>query len=247
MRHFKLSFGLAVVACSVAVAATPAMAHEFIASKAGKTHGITESTQLFRFGAFKIKCQKVSAKGLVAGGTTKTYATSIKFAKCLTSAKVGTHEIFLTTKWLTPLAVEYHANGVVETGSELEEEEGAIVLKGGTAQLKINTGKTEEFTKSECTVSWPEQTLPKKAIKNPEEESSMATFSNEVQSHLVTKEFPEGLQHFIKITNAFKGIKSEFEGEPCEEWGKEEGPEAGGGTYSGSFVQILNGGNLEYL
>lgn len=246
MRHLKLSFGLAVVACSVAVAATPAMAHEFIASKAGKTTGVTESTQLLKFGPFKIKCTKATAKGLVAGGTSETYATSIKFAKCATSAKIGTHEIFLTTRWLTPLAVEYHANGFVETGSELEEVEGAVVLKGGTAQVKINTGKTEEGTKSECTISWPEQTLPKKAEKEPGGEFFAATFSNEARPHLVTKVFPDGLQHFIKITNAFKQIKVEFEGEPCEEWGKEEGPESGG-TYSGSIPQWLVGGNLEYL
>jgi hypothetical protein len=247
MRHLKLSFGLAVVACSVAVAATPAMAHEFIASKAGKTTGVTESTQLLHFGPFKIKCLKTEAKGLVAGGTSKTYATSIKFKKCQTSAKIGVHEIFLGTKFLTPLAVEYHANGFVETGSELEEVEGAVVLKGGSVKIKVNTGQTEEFTKSECTISWPEQTLPKKAITDPEGEFFMASFSNEERAHVKSKEFEDSQQHFIKITNAFKGIKVEFEGEPCEEWGKEEGPEAGGGTYSGSFPQFLVGGNLTYL
>ena len=63
----------------------------------------------------------------------------------------------------------------------------------------------------------------------------------------MTKNFPDGLQHYIVITNSFKGIKYELEGEPCEEWGKEEGPEGGGGTYFGSFPQILIGGNLEFL
>jgi hypothetical protein len=240
-------FGLAVVACSVAVAATPALAHEFIASKAGKTHGVSESTQLLKFGPFKVKCLKVSAKGAVAAGVSKTYATSILFSKCQTSAKLGGHEIFLGTKFLTPLAIEYHASGFVESGSELEEEEGKAVLKGGTAVMKVNTGQTEEFTKSECHVYWPEQTIPFKATKEPEGEFSAASFSNEATPHLVNKNFPDGLQHFIKITNSFKGIHTEFEGEPCEEWGKEEGPENNGGTYLGSFPQILGMGNLEYL
>jgi hypothetical protein len=248
MRHLKLSLGLAVVACSLAVAATPALAFEFKASKEGATRGPAESTQRLKFGPFKVKCLKVSTEGHVAAGTSKTYATSIKFSKCLTTAKIGNHEIFLGTRFLTPLAIEYHANGFVESGSELEEEEGKAVLKGGTAQLKVNTGKTEEFTKSECKVYWPEQTIPFKAAKNPGEEFSAATYSNETREHKLNKaEFPDGLQHFIKIDNAFKGIKTEFEGEPCEEWGKEEGAESVGGTYTGSFPQILVGGNLEYL
>jgi hypothetical protein len=63
----------------------------------------------------------------------------------------------------------------------------------------------------------------------------------------VNKSFPDGLRHYIVISNSFKGIKYELEGEPCEEWGKEEGPEGGGGTYTGSFPQILGMGNLEFL
>jgi hypothetical protein len=233
MRHFKLLFGLAVAGCTLAVAATPAMAHEFTASREGATHGAAESEQVFKFGVFRLKCLKVSAKGSVVAGPTQTYTTSIKYGKCLTSAKIGGHEIFLPTKWLTPLVVEYHANGFVVTH--------------GTAVLKINLGKSEEFEKSECHVYWPEQTIPKKAVNNPEEEFSAATFTNEIIPHLVSKVFPTGEQHIIKITNAFTGIKAEFEGEPCEEWGKEEGPESNGGTLTGSFPQILTGGNLEYL
>ncbi|MEA2153727.1 MAG: hypothetical protein QOI18_1960 [Solirubrobacteraceae bacterium] len=249
MRHLRLGLGLLATTSAFAFAAVPAMAQEFIASREGATHGVSETEQLFKFGAFKIKCQKASAKGAVAAGSSSTYATSIKYAKCLTSAFVGgtKHQIFLGTKWLTPLAIEYHANGFVETGSELEEVEGAAVLKGGTAVLKINTGRTEEFSKSECQLSWPEQTIPLKAAKAPEGEYSSATYTNASMPHLVNKNFPDGQQHYIVISNSFKGIKYEFEGEPCEEWGKEEGPEGGGGTYFGSFPQILGMGNLEFL
>lgn len=250
MRHRRKSIGLVVAVCVFALAATPALAHEFVASKEGKTHGAAESEQLFKFGPFKIKCLKVSAKGLVAAGGSSTYATSINFAKCLTSAIVGSsqkHEIFLGTKWLTPLAIEYHANGFVESGGETIEEEGKAVIAPGSAELKINTGKTAEFEPSECHLSWPGQTIPLKAIKKPEEEYSSATYSNEAAAHKVSKNFPDGLQHYITISNAFKGIKFELAGEPCEEWGKEEGSEGGGGTYTGSFPQFLTGGNLEFL
>jgi hypothetical protein len=251
MRHLKISVGLAVVALTVS--ATPALAHEFVASKAGKTHGVTESEQVFKFGAFKIKCQKASAKGFVAAGPSKTYATAIKFTKCLTSAFVGAgkHQIFLPTHWLTPLSVEYHASGFVETGNgELEEEAGKAVIAGGSAEIKVSTGKTEEGEKSECTLSWPAQTLPVKAekSKNPEEETfSSAVYSNESSPKTISPKFPDGLQHSINISNNFKAIKYELEGEPCEEWGKEEGSEGGGGTYVGSFPQILTGGNLEFF
>jgi hypothetical protein len=249
MRHLRLGLGLLAMTGALALGATPALAHEFIASKTGKTHGIEESEQNFKFGAFKIKCQKANAKGAVAAGSSSTYATAIKYTKCLTTAFVGgstKHQIFLPTRWLTPLAIEYHANGFVETGGEIEEVEGKAVIAGGSAELKVNTGRTEEFEKSECHISWPEQTIPLKATKNPEGEFSAASYSNMTKEHKMNKAFPEGLQHYIVISNSFKGIKYELEGEPCEEWGKEEGPEGGGGTYTGSFLQVLNGGNLEF-
>jgi hypothetical protein len=236
---------LAVTACSLAVAATPALAHEFVASKEGKTHGTTESTQLLKFGPFKVTCLKASANGFVAAGPSKTYATVVKFGKCQTRAQVGVKEIKLATKFLKPLAIEYHANGFTETGGELEEEEGKAVIGGGSAELKINTGQTEEFKKSECHVSWPAQSLPLKG-KTPEEEFSYASFSNEEMAHKMSAAFPDGIQHFITINNALKGIKVTFEGEPCEEWGKQGGEESTG-QYTGSFPQILYGGNLEFF
>jgi len=247
MRHRRKSIGLVVAVCAFALAATPALAHEFTFSKEGKTQGVSESEQLFKFGPFKIKCLKVSGKGLVAAGSSSTYATAVKYSKCLTSAKVGSHSIFLATRWLTPLAIEYHANGFVETGGGLEEVEGKAVISAGSAELKINTGRTEEFKTSECHLSWPEQTIPLKAVKDPEGEFSSATYSNEAVAHKVTKSFPDGLQHYIVISNVFKGINFELEGEPCNEWGKEEGPEGRGGTYTGTFPQFLTGGNLEFL
>jgi len=124
MRHLKLTLGVAVSVCAFALAATPALAGEFVASATGNTSGSNESAQLFKFGQIKIKCLKTTAKGAVVAGSSSTYASSIKFSKCLTTAKIGNHEIFLGTKFLTPLAVEYHQNGFVEVGSETEETPG---------------------------------------------------------------------------------------------------------------------------
>jgi hypothetical protein len=246
MRHWRKSTGLAVAVCAFALAATPALAHEFTASRTAATKGTTETQQLFKFGPFHITCEKAVAKGAVAEGSSKTYATVAKFTKCWTAAKLSNRDIRLPTKFLTALAVEYHANGFVETGSETEELEGAAVLAGGTVEIHVGTGITEEFKTSRCTISWPEQTLPIKAIKNPEAEYSAASFTNVATANPNLKKFPDGFQHSIEISNAFKGIKVLFEGEPCEEYGKGGGEESSGGSYTGSFPQILQGGNLEF-
>jgi hypothetical protein len=236
-----MTLGLAVTACTFALVVTPALAHEFTASKTGKTTGTGVTAQALKFGPFKITCEKAVAKGAVVEGSSKTYAASIKFVKCGTEAKIANKKIALGTRFLTPLAIEYHANGFVETGSEIEEVEGKAVLAGGTTEVKVNTG-----IKSTCTISWPEQTLPLRAEKKPELEYSSAEYLPEETAHLVSKSFPDGFQHFIQVVNTFKGIKYEFAGEPCEEWGKEEGPEGAGGTYTGSFPQKLAAGNLEF-
>jgi hypothetical protein len=246
MRHLKLTLGVAVSVCAFALAASPALAGEFVASNTGKTSGTSENEQQFKFGSIKINCHKTSAKGAVVTGSSNTYASSIKFTKCLTSAKIGTHSIFLAARFLTPLAIEYHQNGFVEVGSETEENAGTLTVIGGSAELKLNTGRTEEFEKSECHIRLEAQTLPLKATKEPEGSFSAATYSNITRPHLVTKLFPEGIQTGIEFSNAFKGIHYELEGEPCEEWGKEEGSEAVNGTYTGSFPQFLGNGNLEF-
>jgi hypothetical protein len=232
--------------CAFALAVTPALAAEFKASKTDKTNGKSETLQAFKFGPFKVDCEKATAKGAAAAGSSKTYATSIKYGKCTTEGRIGTKPIKLPTRFLTPLAVEYHSNGFVETGSELEEVEGAAVLAGGSAELRVNTGLTEEHKASRCNITWPEQTIPLKAVKNPGGEYSAASYTNETKPATNLKNFPDGKQHYITINNSFKGIKYSFEGEPCEEWGKEEGPEGGGGTYFGSFPQVLKAGNLEF-
>ncbi len=245
MRHVRLLVFVSAL-CAFAIAATPALAHEFTASKTGKTSGKAESEQKFKFGPFKITCEKVKDKGAQAAGSSSTLTVALRFNQCTDEVKFGTKPAFVPTRFLTPLAVTYHANGFVETGSEIEEFEGSAVLAGGEAEIKVYTGVIPgEHEKSRCTILWPEQTLPLKAVKKPEGEYSAATYSN-VTAPKTGKMFPDGLQHSINIANAFKGIKYEFEGEPCEEWGKEEGSEGGGATYFGSFPVLLSGGNLEF-
>lgn len=257
MRHVRLSLVLVSVVCAFAVAAAPALAHEFTASKTGKTKGKSEAMlvkgklenlQTFKFGPFKISCEKVNAKGKQAAGASATLAVSLRFGVCGDEVKFGAKPQFVPTRFVTPLVIEYNANGFVETGSELEEFEGSLKLAGGTAEIKVYTGiLLGEHEKSRCTISWPEQTIPLKAIKKPEAEYSEATYSNITTSVPVSKKFPDGIQHSLSIANSIKGIKHlVFEGEPCEEWGKGEEEEQGGGQYSGTFPVVLGAGNLEF-
>lgn len=254
MRHWR-TLGVAATACAFAFSATPALAHEFTASKHGKLAGKeTEeseeagpSSQVFKFGPFHIYCQKAVAKGEVEAGSTSTFAASIKISKCLTEATFsGKFKFGVATHFKTPLAIEYHANGFVETGSETEEVEGAAVLAGGEAELVISGAKNKAYEKFTCAIHWPEQTLPLAAVKKPTNEYSLVTYADETRPATNLRKFPDEKQHYIVVHNALKGIKVTFEGEPCEEWGREETEEQGGGKYTGPFPMILSGGNFEF-
>jgi hypothetical protein len=231
MRHVRLKFGVVTMLCAFAVAATPAMAHEFISS-GGETRGKGEEQEM-KLGPFKITCANAHSKG---GPTTPlsspTFFTSVTFGKCKTEAKIGANPIFLKTKFMTPLAIEYHANGFVEIGSEGEEVEGNTVLGGGTVEVKVSAIK--------CVISWPTQTIPAKAEKKPLGEYESAFFSNE--------EVEKGKNTFNKldIENEFKGIHFSYGAGQCEEFEKSE-TEIKSGSYKGELLEeVRKGGNLEF-
>lgn len=231
MRNLRRTLIVGAALCSLAVAATPAMAGEFVSS-GGPTKGKGEE-QTFKLGPFLITCKAVSATG---GETTPlkspTFATSLKFKGCTTEARVGGNPIHLNTKFLTPLAVEYHANGFAEAGSELEEKGGQATLAGGSIELKINAIK--------CLITLPEQTVPRKAEKKPNGEYTAASYSNES----VTR----GKKTFNKllIENEWTGLVFEFGEGQCESFKASE-EERKGGKYTGEFLEeVTHTGNLEY-
>ena len=237
--------------CAFALAATPALAHEFIASKTGKTtRHRAKPNRRSNSGRSKSNAEKASAKGAVAAGSSRTYATSIKYAKCMTDGenRQPKRRSYCRRNSLTPLAVEYHANGFVETGSEIEEVEGKAVLAGGIGGTQSQHRRKPKNTKVQMQHLWPEQTIPLKADKRTGRRILVGHVHQRTGDpkpvERKTSPRPQTALHHHR--NSFKGIKYEFEGEPCEEWGKEEGPEGGGGTYFGSFPQILTAGNLEF-
>ncbi len=227
MRHFKIAAVLAVAA--LAVSAAPALAHEFI-STGGPTKGKGEE-QIFKLGPFKIECTRATVKGSAAAGSSQTLFSSIKMHQCVTFASLGGNEITLKTKFVTPIDIEYHANGFVEFGSEGEEIEGNATLAGGTVELKIKTLK--------CVIKLPRQTVPKAAEKKPNGEFEAATYSNEEEE--------KGKRKFNKLSifNEFKGIHFEYGSGQCESFKTSE-EERKSGRYEGEFIEEVRGGNLEF-
>src|ERR1700704_4841941 len=93
MRHIRMVGGLAVAVCVLAVSAAPAVAHQFVASKTGKTNakGYQEivapefepaKMQEWRLGAFRILCYKATGAGEVTEETSETFTTTTKYSKC---------------------------------------------------------------------------------------------------------------------------------------------------------------------
>ncbi len=233
MRHVRLKFGVVATLCAFAVAATPAMAHDFTGNvgKSAKAKG--EGEQEFKFGVFKILCESSSAKGGgLATSPQKTLFLEVKFSHCSTEAHIGGEPFFLKTRFKTPVSFEYHANGFVETGSESEE---GVKLSGGTVEMKVAGLK--------CIIGWEPQIIPIKAESKPEDEFSAVSYSNIAEPHTVNAKFPDGFKHKVTIANALKKLEYFYEEGACEEFEKTEGK---AGIFNGTLLAEINAGNLEF-
>jgi len=254
MRHIKGVLGVAALVCAFALMASPTLAAEFTASRIpelseaspGKTTGRSvggEFAQVFRFGAFQIKCDKATgyaktvAEGAVTWSTSKIFATEMKFGKCLTVAKFTGFTAGLGTRFNNgnPIKIVYHVNGFAEFGSGETLTE--VEVGSGEAGFKIS-GKI-------CTISWPAQTVPAKAIKEPEGEFSSAVYSNKYVAvpESQFKKYPgpehEHEQQRLVIANEWKKMTWEYQEGQCvgeggfeEEAKKVEGKE---GQYLGTI------------
>ncbi len=273
MRNFKMVAGVAAALGALAVCAAPAGAHQFTASRLpkplseeepGKTKGFstgstslggTERPQEFKFGVFNIFCTaKASAKtideGAISWATSQTFATEVKFEKCLTKTDfngfiAGTKTTFNVnpeTRKSEPVKFVYHVNGFVELGTE--ETESEVEVGSGTASFSI-AGKI-------CKIDWPAQTVPAKAVTKPNEPYSAAVYADtEVPvEEKELRKFPSLFQKRLVITNEFKGMQWSFEEGQCigeggfEEAAKQESGKTG--LYKGAFEEQVAGGNLSF-
>src|SRR4030081_1808002 len=188
MRKIRLVGGLAVAVCVLAVSAAPALAHQFVASKTGKTVGkgfeeiIVEKgvapefepakMQEWRLGAFRILCYKATGTGEVTETASETFTTTTKYSKCgwYPQSNNTLHVAAAFSK--TGITVIYHANGYTEAVGNGEGEEYEFKKTEGlesAAYIKISSTKL-------CKIVIPAQTIPVRAIKHPEDEYTSSLF-----------------------------------------------------------------------
>jgi hypothetical protein len=244
MRHVKTVLGLAVAVCAFGASAVPALAEvskEFQAERVGKTFSESEPGRTkgasvgaleFRLGSFTINCPSANAKGAVISQLSKTLFETVHYKKCETLAKFGAETVGLPTRFTTPVNFEYHQNGLVETGSENEEE---VTISGGEVTLAISGIK--------CGVSWPSQTFPVK-IKKGEEEFFAGSYTNEEFPSTKKKLFPSGEQKKLLVTTELKKVESTVSGEKCENFKHET---TATGHYKGTFLIEVPAGNLSLV
>jgi hypothetical protein len=258
MRNVRLVGGLAAAVCVLAVGAAPAMAHEFEASKTGKTvgkgfeeiiveKGVTPEfeparMQEWRLGAFRIICYKAVGAGEATEGPSETFTTTTKYSKCGWYPQKNTLHVQASFS-KTGITVIYHANGYTEAVGNGEGEEyefkKAEVLESA-AYIKISATKL-------CKIVIPAQTIPVRAVKHPEEEFSAALFSNLPVATL------KGTQTRLVIANEFKKMQFKYAGEETQctsapEFEKlsEEGGGGATGVYKGNLEERLVGGDLSW-
>ncbi len=274
MRCIKATLRSSAAACALAlVAAAPAMASEFTASRLprplsesepGKTKGVgvgstelggEERNQEFRFGGLHIYCAaKTSAKlvseGAVSWTTSPVFATEVKFEKCLTKATYG--GIVTGTKTGFNFAP---GTSKTEPLKFVYHVNGFAQFGDGEVESEVEVGSGDASFKiagKVCKVVWPHQTVPAKAIKAPEEAFSAAKYSSTEVPVLSTqlKKFPSGFQQRLIIDNEFLHMEWHFEEGQClGEGGFEQGAaqeEGRTGIYKGSFEEEVVGGNLGF-
>jgi len=266
VRHVRTSLTLATAICAFfVVGVAPALAHQFVSSKTGKTQGRgfneipvekgvqpefePARMQEWKLGNFKILCYKVGEVGEVSEGGSEELTDTLHYTKCGWYPQNNSLHVGATFS-KSGLTITYHANGYVEAlgngeGEEVEFRKATVLETAAT--FKISSTKL-------CKIIIPAQTIPVAAVKKPEATYSAALYSNEIFANTNTRLFPTG-QERIVITNEFKAIKYKYgaEGEETQchdapefEKTAEEGGGAGGGVYKGTFEEQTVGGNLKF-
>lgn len=240
-RHLsRTTAALALTACAFAISAAPALAHEFVSSPVGKTKVVGVGEQVFKLGPFTIRCAR--AKSTKANRTNESpsnlFFAQVKLTKCGTDAELGSEEIELKTRFLTPVAFEYHANGFANFGEGLEETEGMVHFTGGAVEIKVAAIK--------CLVFIEEQTIPGRAVNKPNEEYSAAKFESKGFKVNPSERFPLGEQQKMIITDEFNKMTFEYGEGQCESFKRPE-EELKNGRFKGQFVAEVVKGDLEYF
>ncbi len=240
LRRLRITLGLAVGLCVLAVAAVPVSAHQFTASGFNKvfplkTKGLGTGTQSFKLGKIEFECSVARAKGIVGESPSPVLKVAVKYAECESHTKLFGQAVFPKVHFKSNVEYLFHENGFAEIGAGGEPESPQI----GKDPIEIVIAQT-----GGCKVLWPAQVVPFKAEIKPDEEYSAVSFSQQEVPAENLKKFPTGLQQKLVITRALKNM--EYEIEPiglCEGYEKTEGKI---GADSGMLEMEVGGGDLGF-
>jgi len=264
MRKLWLTVVVAVLPVLV-VGVTSATAHQFTASKIGKTADKgyeeieipekpaqpeydPERMQEFRLGKFRILCYTARSKGEITQLVSETYTSTNKYTRCGWYPQSNSLQVGASFSNKTGLKMIYHANGYVEllgNGEGETYEYQGLGARETAALIKISSTKA-------CTIAIPEQTIPIKAVNHPEEEFTAVNYTNTEVENEHLKLFPTGFQKKVIFDNELKTLHFKYIGEQSqctnvEEFEKQTEEEGGGtGAYKGKLIEEVVNGNLSW-
>jgi hypothetical protein len=235
-RSLAPALALAALALAVAPAVATAVEvpnpHQFVGSSNVEPRFVGEGAEI-NVKPFAIDCEKAksTASGVTPAFPSKTLTAVIKYSGCEAEATINRAEYEMKARFLTPVTLNYHANGVVEFGA------GGTVT-GGKLE---GAGPVEIAVKGafKCTIAIAPGTYPAKSLNRPEAEYEAASFTNEEET--VTKGKTSTLIKRLGISTTLTKMPYELGGEFCEALPKTEFT---GGSFEGSLLGEIKKGDL---
>jgi hypothetical protein len=155
---------------------------------------------------FKFECESLRSEGKVTSERSTSFKTEVKFHKCKGARRLaenivegeevvkGQEILKLSTKFGPGFEMEFHANGAVGVGSEIEADNEARITKGTDVEIKIKGAL--------CKIVVPPQTVPKNGL-NEEHEFESAEYSGEREETNHLKLYPSGFKETVSEIDWF--------------------------------------------
>ncbi len=220
MRRLRMTLGLAVAVCASATFAAPALAHrekpratlgKFLASRSDGVPITPSDPAIARTKEGSVtfisladetlnieegECGKIRSTGEVTSERSEEFFQEITFSKCKATfhSKNGKERAEIPK---FKLAFVFHSNEAGRVGS------GESEVDLGRSAIFIKTRKRPEG----CTVEVPQQSLPVKAERKPEEEFESTEYSTEREPAKL-KKFPKGFRERLEVAVELKKIIS---------------------------------------
>ncbi len=235
----------ALAACMLVVGAAPALARgltdaagpqQFLGSETAEPRFTGSGQQEFAFKPFTVTCEvaKSTKTGVTPQWPSQSLFAEIKFSGCTASAKLhGMEGLELKAKFLTPVQLNFDANGFVEAGAGGKPADGKLAGAGS-----IEIALSGAF---KCTIDVEAGSFPAKAVKEPGEVYEAAQFK--LEEVKLEKGKKTGVEDKLAIATALSKMDYTLEGEFCEALSKTEGKT---GTYDGDLLAELPKGDLNW-